>query len=46
MSRSKLTRNQLASGIRTAPSGLLHADPDCDLREARRAETGNLGDAK
>lgn len=40
------TRNQLASGIRTAPSGLLHADPDCDLREARRAGTVNLGDSQ
>ncbi len=40
------TRNELASGIRTAPSGLMHADPDCDLREARRAGTVNLGDSQ
>ena len=39
-------RNQLASGIRTAPSGLQHADPDCDMREAQRAGTVNLGDAQ
>lgn len=40
------TRAQLASGIRTAPIGLIHAEPDCDLREARRAGAVNLGDTQ
>ncbi len=39
-------RNQLASGIRTAPSGLQHADPDCDLRAAQQAGAVNFGDAQ
>ena len=40
------TREALAPQIRSAPSAGLGGEPDCDLREAQRAGTVNLGAAE